>query len=212
MFSVVIENMAVRIAPYAGYKNKFANETGIVERKMFVEAEQCNKIGVRLDNHINPRSSYGVFWFDEDKLEIIENYESEETSTMLKGFRVAGISFLEGSNTERVYAYALYDDEIKVDDVVVVQSGHHGLGIAKVVNIEETDINADAVQCGREIIAKVDFTAFNERKEKIARLAKLKKDMDKKVRELQHIALYEMLAEKDPALKELLDEFKTLSE
>ena len=79
MFSVVIENMAVRIAPYAGYKNKFTNETGIVERKMFVEAEHCNKIGVRLDNHINPRSSYGVFWFDEDKLEIIENYESEET-------------------------------------------------------------------------------------------------------------------------------------
>lgn len=209
MFDVTIENTVVRIAPYAGYKNKYKDEIGIVERRLVIESG--DKIGVRLNNHTNPRSARGLFWFDADKLETIKNYESEETSTMLKGFKVAGISFLEGSNTDKVYAYALYDDEIKVDGVVVVQTGHHGLGVGKVVHID-AEGSADCVQCSREIIAKVDFTAFNERRAKEEKLAKIKKEMDEKVKELQHIALYEMLAEKDPALKALLDEFKALSE
>lgn len=209
MYDVIIENTAVKIMPHAGYRNKYVGEIGIVEREFLSnQYSKDKKVGIRLNNHTNKASAYGVFWFDADKIEIIE---SEETSTMLKGFKVAGIRFLEGSNTDNIYAYALYDNEIKEDDIVVVQSGHHGLGIAKVACIDE-DASPNEVQCGREIIAKVDFTAFNERKEKAAKLAKIKKEMDKKVKELQSIALYEMLADKDPALREMLDEFKALSE
>lgn len=212
MFDVIVENTVVRIMPHAGYRNKYAGEIGVVEREFLSnQFSTGKKVGIRLNNHTNKVSQYGVFWFDADKLEIIENCESEETSTMLKGFKVAGIRFLEGSNTDNIYAYALYDDEIKKGDTVVVQSGHHGLGIAEVACIDE-EASPNEVQCGREIIAKVDFTAFNERKEKAAKMAKLKKEMDKKVKELQSIALYEMLADKDPALKEMLDEFKALSE
>lgn len=209
MYDVIIENTAVKIMPHAGYRNKYVGEIGIVEREFLSnQYSKDKKVGIRLNNHTNKASAYGVFWFDADKIEIIE---SEETSTMLKGFKVAGIRFLEGSNTDNIYAYALYDNEIKEDDVVVVQSGHHGLGIAKVACIDE-DASPNEVQCGREIIAKVDFSAFNERKEKAAKLAKIKKEMGKKVKELQSIALYEMLADKDPALREMLDEFKALSE
>lgn len=142
-----------------------------------------------------------------NKVEIIE---SEDDEIMLKGFKVAGISFLEGVNTKTVYAYALYDDNIAVNDIVIVQSGHHGLGIAKVVSISDDALDVKHVQYGREIIAKVDFTAYEERKKKEERIKDLKKQMDAKVRELQNNAVYEMLAEKDPALKEMLDEFKTL--
>jgi hypothetical protein len=212
LLRVIIENTAVRIAPFAGYRNKYAGEVGVIEKEFL--ANSCSKdkkVGVRLNNYTNGSSKYGLFWFDADKLENIEDYESEETKVMLKGFKVAGIRFLEGSNTDNIYAYALYDNEIKEDDIVVVQSGHHGLGIAKVACIDEY-ASPNEVQCGREIIAKVDFTAFNERKEKAAKLAKLKKEMDKKVKELQSTALYEMLADKDPALKEMLEEFKALSE
>ena len=35
--------------------------------------------------------------------------------------------------------------------------------------------------------------------------------MDAKLREAQTMAIYEMFAEKDPALKGMLDEFKSLS-
>jgi hypothetical protein len=53
--------------------------------------------------------------------------------------------------------------------------------------------------------------AFCDRQEKRKAMAQLKKDMDKKVKELQETALYEMLAEKDPALAAMLAEYKQLS-
>ena len=213
MLKVIVENTAVRILPFAGYRNKYAGETGVIEKEFLANSYSTDKkVGVRLDKHVNGTSKYGLFWFDADKIETIEKYESEETTTMLKGFRTAYISFLEGTNTERTYAYALYGSEIVEGDIVVVQSGHHGLGIAKVVGISPEGTNLDAVQCGREVIAKVDFSAFNARKEKAARLNELKNEMDHKVKELQNLAIYEMLADKDPALREMLDEFKSLSE
>lgn len=212
MVDLIIENTVVRIMPHAGYRNKYAGEIGVVERNFLSnQFSRDKKIGIRLNNHTNKLSQYGVFWFDEDKLEIIESCESEEFE-MLGNYKIALIKFLDGTNTDHVYPYALYED-LQVDDFVVVQTGHHGLAIAQIAAIETEESNIGGrVECGREVVAKVDFTAFNERKEKAKRLAQLKKDMDKKVKELQSIALYEMLADKDPALKELLDEFKTLSE
>ena len=218
MVSVSIENVTVQIAPFAGYRNRYFGEEGVVEKEFCTKHGKDKKVGVRLNNHYNSLSKNGLFWFDADKVNIVvkgiepnENCESEDTNNMLKGFRTAYISFLEGTNTERAYAYALYGNEIEIDDIVVVQSGHHGLGIARVVDIAPEGTGLDSVQCGREIIAKVDFTAFKERKEKAAKLERLKKDMDRKVKELQSFAIYEMLAEKDPELKAMLDEFKGLN-
>lgn len=127
---------------------------------------------------------------------------------MTGNFKVAGVNFLDGTNTERTYWYALYDDDIVVGDTVVVKSGHHGLGVAKVVSIDER--NTDVVECGREIIAKVDFSAYEERKAKEQRKAELKKNMDAKVKQLQEYAIFEMLAEKDTELSEMLEEYKAL--
>ena len=44
----------------------------------------------------------------------------------------------------------------------------------------------------------------------MARAAELKQAMDAKVKEMQNQAIYEMLSEKDPALKAMFDEYKTL--
>lgn len=201
-------DMKVRVLPFAGYDDRFVGEIGLVKRtNTFVSG---GTIGVKLEKHTNSASSYGVYWFKQNKLEIIEEIESEDEKIMLENYKVAGISFLEGTNTKSVYAYALYDENINVDDIVVVQSGHHGLGIAKVVSINSEEFDAKSVQCGREIITKVDFTAYEERKSKAEKIKSLKKQMDAKVKELQNQAIYEMLAEKDPALKTMLDEYKNL--
>ena len=53
--------------------------------------------------------------------------------------------------------------------------------------------------------------AFYERQEKRKALAQLKTDMDKKVKELQETAIYELLAEKDPALALMLEQYKQLT-
>jgi hypothetical protein len=214
MVCVTVEKTRVRIGPHAGYRDKYRGELGTIEKSVFTtDLSAAHKIGVRLDNHENRASAIGIFWFDADKLEsvdVLENHESEDTRIMLKGFKVAGINFVD-SPSKSVYAYALYDDNVFPGDIVVVQSGHHGIGLGRVEWIDG-EMSTKAVEFGREVISKVDFTAFNERKEKAEKLEKIKAAMDEKVKELQSYAIYEMLAEKDPDLKSMLDEFKTLSE
>ena len=218
MSKITLEGRRVRICSNDKYAVALEGTLGVVECVFRSPEYPYNKtLGIRIDNSTNSDVPSGLFWLKPYEVEFIDNceenvkYESEETTTMLKGFKVAGISFLEDSNTEMIYAYALYDDNIEVNDIVVVQSGHHGIGIARVVRIDGEDA-AGLVQDDREVIAKVDFTAFNERKEKAAKMEKLKKEMDRKVKELQSFAIYEMLAEKDPSLKEMLDEFKSLAD
>ena len=127
---------------------------------------------------------------------------------MNENFVVAGIKFLDGTNTDREYTYALYDERIAVGDIVVVKTGHHGFALAEIASIGNFPYSA--VQCGREVIDKVDFTAYTEREEKAKRVKALKAEMDEKVRQLQQTALYELLAEKDPDLKAMLEEYKSL--
>jgi hypothetical protein len=188
----------VIIMPNAEYNNRFVKKVGVVKKVM------RNHIGVLFDDITNTASSYGVFWFDEHNIEIIEN----EVQIMNANFIVAGIKFLDGTNTNKEYIYALYDESIYPGDIVVVKTGHHGLALAEVTSRDA--FPKDSVKCGREIISRVDFTAYNEREAKAKHLSELKTAMDKKVEELQHTASYELLAEKDPTLKAMLEEYKSL--
>lgn len=129
---------------------------------------------------------------------------------MQDDFIVVGVQFLDAGENGKKYMYALYDTTIQVGDTVVVKTGHHGLGLAKVVSLE--DGRQDEVHCGREVICKVDMTAYEERREKARKLAELKRKMDVKVQQLQQTAIYELLSEKDPELAALLQEFKNLKE
>ena len=54
------------------------------------------------------------------------------------------------------------------------------------------------------------MTKYNERKEKAQKISTLKGQMDKKVKELQGVVLYELMAKDSPELKEMLDEYKQL--
>ena len=108
---------------------------------------------------------------------------------------------------QQVNIYALYDDTIQPEDTVVVQTGHHGMAVARIVALGEPN---GPVSHGREIICKVDLTAFEERKARAAQLVELKAKMDSKVQQLQKAAVYEMLAEKDPELAAMLQAYKSL--
>lgn len=185
------------------YNKQLEGKIGTVERLY-----DYGKVGVKIEGCCNYRSSYGVYWFDEEDVEIYNG--KEEQFIMLNNFKVAMVAFLSGTNTDSTYPYALYDDDLKPGDTVVVQTGHHGLSIAKIIEVNPPGVKQKSVRYGREIIAKVDFTAYEERQEKRERLIKLKNQMDAKVHELQKNAIYEMFAEKDPAMKQMLDEYKEL--
>lgn len=187
----------VQIKPKSHYHGRFAGEFGEIVR--FYE----DSVAVRIDGHTNPRSQYGAYWFNEKEIEIIE---SEEV-IMYGNYVTAEVAFFDGTNTDKTYRYALYDSTIQPEDTVVVQTGHHGLAVARVASLGEPN---GPVSHGREIICKVDMTAFEERKARAAQLVELKARMDSKVQQLQKAAVYEMLAEKDPELATMLQTYKEL--
>ena len=191
----------VRILSDANYNGRFTGQLGTIA---YVTGLCAGKSGVKIDGRKNHNSKYGVFWFEDEQLQIIES----EEKTMLPNYITANIRFLDGTNRNTTYAYALYDEDIAAGDTVVVKTGHHGYAVAQVVEVAPEI--AEAVKFGREIVSRVDFSAFEARKAKAKRMAELKRTMDEKVRELQATALYEMLAEKDSGLKEMLAEYKNL--
>lgn len=128
---------------------------------------------------------------------------------MLPGYKTASVQFLNGNNTNRTYYYALYDDNIQPNDVVVVSTGHHGLALARVVFVGGP---SSYVTNNREVVCKADLSAWEARKARAEKIKQLKANMDERVKAYQAVALYELAAEKDPALKAMLDQFKALQE
>jgi hypothetical protein len=124
-------------------------------------------------------------------------------------YRVAMVNFLKGTNTTKKYAFALFDSSIGIDDIVLCDTSI-GYQLAKVVDIvEQLDYNGTNVT--KEVICKVDFTDFNKRAEERKRKAELKAKMDAMVKDDKELMLYQMLAEKNPAMKEMLDEYKNIN-
>lgn len=138
-----------------------------------------------------------------------EKKEKENNDMIITGnFKVAKVKFMTGSNTNTEYEYAMFDD-YQDGDVVVVSSAHHGLGIAKISAIIDKD-QAYTKKFEREIVCKVDMEPWENRKKNRARLQELNNRMEKRAQEINKLAVFEMMAEKDESLKEMLAEYKAL--
>ena len=204
----------VVILKHASYRDKFLGETGTV----CVTYQSTNSIGVKLDNYRNSYSKYDCYWFKSTHLKVIKTNDITEeydimniTMNMKKGedYTVAEIKFLD-ENGGRTYKYLLFDADVRPDDLVVVKTGHHGFALAQVIDLDnETD--GSEIEHNRQIVCKVDLTAYENRIAMSKKMAELKKQMDAKVKQLQNLALYEMLAQQDPELKAMLDEYKLIA-
>ena len=195
------------VLQYSEYRGRYANEVGTVESVF--KAKQY-VYGVKLDNHTNNASGKGLFWFEAKHIKIEKEYEREE-HFMFNNFAVAEIEFLDNPNSDRI-CYALFDDTIVPEDMVVVSTGHHGFAVARVANIHIAPEMRKKVKHNREVVCKADFTPFYARKDAVKKAIELKQSMEQRIREAQEIALYEALAEKDPELKAMLDKYKSLME
>lgn len=196
----------VIIVAHNRYKEDLLNKVGTVDT-VFRRSKNHTSYGIKFDNYSNPASAKGLYWFEIYSIKS-ENEEREEIP-MFKNYTTVEVSFLD--NPATTYPYALYDSGVKVNDIVVVNTGHHGFALAKVVFFPDEE-HKRGVQFNREVVCRVDFSQFNARKEAVKRATELKREMEKRMRESQELALYEMLAEKDPTLKTMLDEYKTIME
>lgn len=164
-------------------------------------------IRVRIDGIENTVSKYGDFYFDHKHLKNINTESNNEgrTTIMTGNYRVANVQFIEGNNLELKYRYACYDPSIVEGDICVVKSAHHGLGIAKVAYFVDT-----TEELTREIVCKCDFSDYNKRVENRKRMAELKDLMNARAKQLQDIALFQMLSEKDSDMASMLAEYQKL--
>lgn len=200
----------VFITGSSSYGGRFNGRSGEV-RSVYMNPNPTSRrqnISVLIDGSPNPGSMHGVYYFGADEVQIISPVN--DGGAIMGKFKRAQVQFLSGSNVNNIYNYALFPDtEVETGDVVVVQTGHHGMALAKVAWI--SDDGLDSVTNGREVICKVDMAAYEQRKERRAKMAELKRAMDDKVRMLQEQAIYEMLAKEDKELGNMLAEFKALS-
>ena len=112
------------------------------------------------------------------------------------------------SGTGKEYVFACYEEAISEGDVVVVDT-RYGFQLATVTKIKDKIADIKGL---KDVVCKVDMTEFQLRQEKAAKRAEIKAEMDKRIKELQKSAIYEMMAEKDESLKAMLQAYKGLGE
>lgn len=112
---------------------------------------------------------------------------------------------------EPYYFKADIDLEVRVDDLVVVESSR-GYGLTKVVSVYEDNMaNKDkSKQATAWVVDKVDLTKHLQKKETTERLEYIKNKLDERSKQVEAIKVYELLASVDPEAKLLIDEMKSL--
>ena len=132
-------------------------------------------------------------------------------ATKLTGYKqVAAIK--QGYST---YYYAIYDDGRKYypGDNVIVSGAASGTvhTISEIIDAEEASIRMGKKNITAEVIGYVDTSAYDNRVAKRKEAEELKKKMDHIIKEMDENNKYEMYAERNPELKEMLETYKKLS-
>ena len=147
-----------------------------------------------------------------DSVQKISNEEGENImGTKLTGYKQVAEIIQMG----KPYYYAIYDDGRKYypGDNVIVSGAASGMvqKIEEIIDAEEAANRMGNKNITAEIVAYVDMSAYEERVEKRKAAEKLKKVMDKVIKEMDENSKYEMYAERNPELKEMLDTYKRLT-
>lgn len=126
----------------------------------------------------------------------------------LNGYEeVAVVKFIEGTNTTKVYHFALYNREVNVGDHALVKS-NNGYGGSNFGVVQVVGIGAAAEFTGTaptaEIICKVNMDDYTKRVEIRKEREVLKKKMDKLVKDSQELVIYQTIAARNPEMAELL--------
>lgn len=173
---------------------------------------QYGKILVELDTERNPYSVVGHFYFKPSELSLVNETNDDilEENTMNNNnitnyLNLVKIEYVEDNKLSN-HTYANFDGSIVKGDMVIVSTPYAGLALGTVVEvIERNDVNTT-----NEVVSKVDTTAYDARVANRAKAAELKAKMRERAKQLQDIALYQMLAKDDPAMLELLSEYQAI--
>ena len=151
------------------------------------------------------QNNFGVYTHEIKRNEEKENMNSKKYVKAVPGV-VRDIWNADKSYEE---TFATYLDLHQGDIVLCETEGKIGFGFCTVSNtvpyFEKTK------EITSELVCKVDFTEHFKRKDTKERIDVLNAEMDAKVRALQKLEIYKKLAEADPELKAMLDEYNQLT-
>ena len=146
-----------------------------------------------------------------DSVQKISDKEGENIMAKLTGYKQVAAIKMGGS----VYYYAIYDDGRKYcpGDKVIVSGAANGIiqTIEKIIDPETAVNRMENKNITAEVIAYVDTSAYEERVAKRKEAEELKKKMDQVIKQMEENNKYEMYAEKNPELKEMLNAYKKLT-
>lgn len=120
--------------------------------------------------------------------------------------QIVSVQFINyGHYSEKEYSFIALEP-LNPDDLVVVNT-QNGWGLAQVVQVFDTDYDPRATEY---VIQKVDTSAYEMQMRIDRRAAELKEKMERKLQEINSMALYAKLAEENEEMRRLYEEYKKL--
>lgn len=109
------------------------------------------------------------------------------------------------------YHFAIYDDgfDYQPGDKVILSNSNDIWTINEIITPEEATERYNK-NITAEVVCKVDTNSYDKRVQKRKAIEKLKRDMDKKIKEMDESKKYEMYAAENPDLKNMLEAYKAL--
>lgn len=200
-------------------KKSSYKKLGLVGNLGTIKRVSGHLYGIEVDNHYNPNSRYGTFWFTSDEISYCDNEEVE--GEVMIDYNKVVLVHIYGDRTTKSYAFKLYDDKCVEGDYVVVDT-IRGIQIAKVESIHSVESYSGTTPT-REVISIINMKDYNDRVEKRKlekktkdRIRRLKKDIKRKIDSITTIKIYEKIAEEykdiDPELFNMVSELKNLND
>ena len=131
-----------------------------------------------------------------------------ESNMKLSGYNKVAV--IEYCNKD--YHYALYDNDIEVGDTVLVTGqlvNKQDLTVKDIITLDEAREVFSGAIC-EEVRCKIDLSVYNKRVECRKEAEKLRKKMDDEIKKMDELNKYEMYADRNPALREMLEQLKGL--
>ena len=114
-----------------------------------------------------------------------------------------------------MYGYMSFDETIAVGDTVLVDANGR-LALPRVAEIKDlSELNGNEIEiCKKydikQILAKVDLTAYEKGLEFEAKQKELMKRIEQRYAEVSEMAKYKLIAESDEEMKKLIAELEAL--
>lgn len=135
--------------------------------------------------------------------------EVENNMAKLTGYKKVAVITQGYYNKD--YYFAIYDDgfEYHRGDKVIVSGDNEIKTIKDIITVDEAS-ERYGKNITAEIICPVNTKFYDERVKKRQEADNLKKKMDKIIKDMDEMNKYQIYADMNPELKEMLDKYKTI--